>query len=130
MPQETKTAAEPTERPTLQGLVATRDDEAALLKALEDAFDYRGDVTIATGGDEISGYIFDRRIGDTLEASSVRLMTAKDDTPRVVRFNEIESLTFSGKDAAHGRSFDTWVKKYVEKKLAGEDASIYSEKLD
>lgn len=130
MPQETKTAAEPTERTTLQGLVATRDDETALLKALEDAFDYRGDVTITTGNDEIAGYIFDRRVGDTLDDSSVRLMTAKDDTPRVVRFSEIEALTFSGKDAAHGRSFDTWVKKYVEKKLAGEDASIYSEKLD
>ncbi len=131
MPQETKTAAEPTERTSLQGIVATRDDEQALLKALEQAFDYRGDVTITVASnDEITGYIFDRRTGSTLADSTVRVLTAQDDNPRVIRFADIAGLTFSGKDAAHGRSFDTWVKKYVEKKLAGEVASIESEKLD
>lgn len=131
MPQETKTAPQPTERTPLQGLVATREDEQALLAALEQAFDYRGDVTVAlASGDEITGYIFDRRRGATLADSSVRILTAADDEPRVVVFSDIASLTFSGKDAAHGRSFDNWVKRYVEKKLAGEDASIYSEKLD
>lgn len=131
MPQETKTAPEPTERPSLQGLVATREDEQALLAALEQAFDYRGDVTITrVSGDEITGYIFDRRSGDTLATSTVRVLTAQDDDPRVIPFNEIAALAFSGKDAAHGRSFDRWVRKYVEKKLAGEAASIESESLD
>lgn len=130
MPQETKTAAAPTEHATLQGLVATREDEAALLSALEKAFDYRGDVTITTtDGAVLTGYIFDRRTGATLADSSVRLLTPESDSPCAVRFCDVASLAFTGKDAAHGKSFETWVKKYIAKKLAGEAASIESESI-
>ena len=116
---------------TLQGMVATREDEAALIDALERAFDYRGDVTIERAdGEGVTGYIFDRRRGESLEDSTVRLLVPGSDTPVAVRFSEIARLEFSGKDAAHGKSFETWVKKYVEKKRAGEEASIESEKLD
>lgn len=128
MPQETKTAPAPVETATLQGMVATRDDEQSLLAAFEKAFDYRGDVTITTlSGEEVMGYIFDRRTGATLADSRVRVLTAASDEPRVVRFSDVASLAFTGKDAAHGKSFETWVKKYIEKKLAGEAASIESE---
>lgn len=129
MPQETKKAPENNApSATLQGLVATRQDEDALLNALEEAFDYRGDVTITTtAADEITGYIFDRRRGATLAGSSVRLLTATSDDPAVIRFDQIATLTFSGKDTARGKSFETWVKKYVEKKRAGLPASIDSD---
>lgn len=132
---------------TLQGLVASHDDERALLDALEKAFDYRGDVTISlspaasaaagagrAGGSTvpvtITGYIFDRRIGTTLADSYLRIMRA--DTGEKVRiaYGDIERIEFTGRDAAHGRSFETWVKQYVEKKLKGEKASIESEKLE
>lgn len=114
--------------PSLQGLVANRDDENALCKALEQAFDYRGDITITTAsGAEITGYLFDRRIGATLADSSLRVLTPANDDPITISYSDIASVAFSGKDAAHGKSFDTWIKKYVQKKLAGEEASIYSE---
>ena len=55
---------------TLQGLEATDADRAALMAALEQAFDYRGDVTITRrSGDTVAGYIFDRRTGQTLDDS-------------------------------------------------------------
>lgn len=129
MPQETKTAPpHETGARSLQGLVTTSADETALLEALEKAFDYRGDVTITTTTDaEITGYLFDRRRGATLSDSVVRLMTPTDSAPVVVPFSEIASLAFTGKDAAHGRTFENWVKRYIEKKLSGEDASIYTE---
>ncbi len=115
----------------LQGMVVTREDESALIGALEKAFDYRGDVTVyKTDGGAITGYIFDRRRGDTLAMSSVRLMIENEEIPEVVLFSEIERLGFTGRDLAHGKSFDTWVKKYTEKKLAGESASIESESLE
>gem|GEM_PF-870613 len=131
MPQETKTAPAPVETPSLEGFVASRADEAALLGALEQAFDYRGDVTITTtDGREIAGYIFDRRRGDTLADSAVRLLTPGVDAPISIRFDEIDGRAFTGKDAAHGRSFETWIKKYIAKKLAGEEASIHSAPID
>ena len=123
--------AVPAEKPSLQGMAATREDRAALLDALEKAFDYRGDCTIVTtDGRSIMGYIFDRRRGASLEESSVRMMTPESDTPERITFDEIERVEFSGKDAAHGKTFDRWVQKYLEKKLSGQRASIESESLD
>ncbi len=129
MPQETKTAPpRETDARTLQGLVASRADEDALLDALEKAFDYRGDVTITTTADaEITGYLFDRRRGGSLADSIVRLMTPTAPKPVVITFSEVAAIAFTGKDAAHGKTFENWVKRYIEKKLAGEDASIYSD---
>ena len=131
MPQETKQKFESAAPPTLQGLVASRDDEKALLAALENAFDYRGDITLdLADGSRITGYIFDRRTGPTLAASFLRLMSEKSDEKIRVPYNTIARIEFSGKDTAAGKSFETWLKKYVEKKLAGEKASIESEHLD
>lgn len=115
---------------TLQGTVVEASDHETLADALEKAFDYRGDVTLRLrGGETVEGYIFDRRRGATLGESSLRLMTAASDEPVRVRYSDIAAVEFSGKDAAHGRSFETWVKKYVEKKLRGEKATIESEPL-
>ena len=45
--------------------------------------------------------------------------------------SEIAGLAFSGRDTAAGKSFDAWVKKYWEKKAAGEKGiGIEAEKLD
>ncbi|TVQ63333.1 MAG: hypothetical protein EA379_04240 [Phycisphaerales bacterium] len=133
MPQDVKAHPQPetTERPSLQGLAVTREDEHALLDALEQAFDYRGDVTIeTTDGRTIGGYIFDRVRGGSLGESSVRLMGAASDEKIRVRYDEIARVEFTGKDPAHGKSFDNWMKKFAEKRLKGERASIEAESLD
>ncbi len=135
MPQETKSggfdgAVAAAESPSLQGLAVTRDDERALLDALEQAFDYRGDVMVTLeDGRTVAGYIFDRRTGATLIESRLRLLPADSDERLTVRYCDIARLEFSGRDAAHGKSFERWLKKYVEKRLAGERASIESEPL-
>ena len=132
MPQETKAkSGTGDEKPSLQGMVASREDEIGLIGALERAFDYRGDVTIhRTDGSSVEGYIFDRRKGETLAASSVRIMLADGGEKVRIGFDEIDRLEFSGRDMAHGKSFEGWVKRYIEKKRAGETASIESETLD
>jgi len=111
-----------TETTSLQGLVASREDEQALLAALEQAFDYRGDVTITLADNTvIEGYLFDRKKGDTLATSHIRIMPPGEpsDPPEklTISFADIASLEFTGKDMAHGKSFETWVKKFTEKKL-------------
>lgn len=134
MPQETKAhdntmpGGEGTQRASLQGMIATKEDEAALIAALEEAFDYRGDVTInQTDGTSVMGYLFDRRIGTSLSTSKVRMMTPDSDEYVVIPFDRIAQLEFSGKDTAHGKTFEKWVERFIEKKLAGEKASIEGE---
>lgn len=137
MPQETKAhdntmpgapGQESAERDSLQGMIATPNDEMAFLDALEEAFDYRGDVTITlTDGSSVMGYLFDRRRKDTLADSIVRLMTPESDEYVVVPFDRIEKLEFTGKDTAHGKTFERWVERFIEKKMAGETASIEGE---
>jgi len=134
MPQETKSkfqpgppSAPPAAAPTLQGWAVDLTDPDLTMSALDKAFDFRGDVTLTLAdGRNVTGYIFDRRKGRTLADSSVRLMTASSDDKVRVAYSDIRRLDF-GKDAAHGKSFETWVKKYIEKKLKGERASIESE---
>src|ERR1700676_3752727 len=72
------------EHENLQGWIPQLATEADIRAVIEKAFDYRGDVTITrknkkdegknNGGSEITGYLFDRRIGPTLETSVVRLI--------------------------------------------------------
>ena len=70
------------QRETLQGWVPPLADEQELCKALESAFDYRGDVTLTLkSGETVVGYIFDRRTGRTLVDSYVRLLRRKIDRP-------------------------------------------------
>ena len=103
----------------------------ALLKALESAFDYRGDVTVTlVNGAVIEGYIFDRVRGATLDASYVRLLGPASDEKIRIAFSDIAGLAFSGRDTAAGKTFEAWIKRYIEKKMAGEKASIESDALD
>lgn len=130
MPQETKSHQGQSEAASLQGMIASREDEAAFLGALEQAFDYRGDVTLTLeSGRAVTGYIFDRRAAGTLAESFVRLLEPTGEQVKVC-FNEIARIEFTGRDTAHGKTFENWVKRYVEKKIKGERASIESDPLD
>jgi hypothetical protein len=89
--------------------------------ALEKAFDYRGDVTLTTkDGNKIEGYVFDRAVGPSLSLSFVRIFP-KDSSNRLkIAFADIAALAFTGRDTAAGKSWEAWVRKYWEKKAAGE----------
>lgn len=118
----------PEQSSTLQGTSPSLDTPQARAEAIELAFDYRGDVTLATqDGQTYEGYIFDRRRdGDN---PHLRLML-KDGSQHRIDYADVLSLTFSGRDTAAGKNWETWVKKYVEKKLKGEKADMPSESLD
>ena len=122
-----------TKEKTLQGSIPPLATDAEIKDALEKAFDYRGDITLTLkDGRTIEGYLFDRRAdGPTLADCSVWLFPKDRDEKVTVRYSDIARLEFSGKDTAHGKSFETWVKKYHEKKAAGEtNISLEPEKLD
>jgi len=124
------------ERENLEGWIPELATEAEVRDALEKAFDYRGDVTVTRkDGTTIEGYLYDRRSEPTIEASLIRIIpTPKPGVPveRVmVSYADIAALQFSGRDTAAGKTFEAWIKKYWEKKAAGEtNIQIEPEKLD
>jgi hypothetical protein len=120
------------EREQLEGWVPELATESEVREALEKAFDYRGNVTITRkDGSKIEGYLFDRRSGSSLSDSYVRIIPSKEQTKVNVAYADIAALAFTGRDTAAGKTFEAWVKKYWEKKAAGEkNIQIEPEKLD
>jgi hypothetical protein len=116
----------------LEGWIPELAGEEEVRQALEKAFDYRGDVTITRkDGSKVEGYIFDRRSGKTLSDSIVRLYPKDSGEKLAVPYADIAALAFTGRDTAAGKSFEAWVKKYWEKKAAGEkDIQIKPEALE
>jgi hypothetical protein len=98
--------------------LATDDD---LHEALAKALDYRGDVTLTLkSGERIEAFIFNRQTGATLADSWVQYFTPNAPEKRRLSYAWIARIEFSGKDRAAGKHWEDWVKKYNEKKAAGE----------
>jgi hypothetical protein len=121
----------------LEGWAPPVSTEPEIRAAIEKAFDYRGDLTLRLkDGRTIEGYVFDRKIkGPALSDCIVRLMPKHQEENQPAKlsipYSDIASLAFTGRDTAAGKSFAAWVKKYNEKKAAGEEnIGIESEPLD
>jgi len=121
-----------TEHENLEGWSPALASEEDLRQALEKAFDYRGDITITCkDGSKIEGYLFDRRSGATLKDSLVRLYPKNSSEKVSIPYSDIAALVFTGRDTAAGKSWEAWMKKYAEKKAAGEkDLSLHPEMLE
>ena len=116
---------------SVQGTVVSGQDPEVLRHALDAAFDFRGDVTILRRDETtVEGFLFDRRNERTLETSFVRILPKGQDERVEVPYAEIAEVRFGDRDPAAGKSWEGWVQRYAEKKLAGEEASIESESLD
>jgi hypothetical protein len=110
-----------TEHQQLEGSVPTLATDEDLRRALEKAFDYRGDVTLTLkSGEKIEAYIFNRLPGATLADSFLQYFSPSAADKRKVSYADIARLEFSGKDRAAGKHWEDWVKAYNEKKAAGE----------
>jgi hypothetical protein len=109
------------EHEELEGWVPTLASDADLRDALEKALDYRGDVTFTLkSGERVEAFIFDCKNGPTLTESWARYYTPSAPEKRKVSYAEIARLEFTGKDRAAGKHWEDWVKKYNERKAAGE----------
>jgi hypothetical protein len=116
----------------LEGWIPQLAGEEEIRAALEKAFDYRGDVTITRkDGSKIEGYLFDRRTAATLKDSVVRLIPKNAKEKLSIPYADIAALAFTGRDTAAGKSWEAWMKKYAEKKAAGEtNIALEPEPLD
>jgi hypothetical protein len=115
----------------LQGWIPSLASDEEIRIALEKAFDFRGDVKITRkDGSVIDGYLYDRKQGNSLATSLARILPSNGTARVNVPYSDIAALVFSERDPAAGRSWEAWVRKYWEKKAAGESAAIEPEKLD
>ncbi len=120
------------EHKVLEGWVPELASDDEIRTALEKAFDYRGDVTITTkAGEKIEAYIFNRHTGQALADSWVQYFAPNAPGKRKLAYDQIARLEFTGKDRAAGKHWEAWVKKYAEKKAAGEkNIGLHPEALD
>src|ERR1700722_10920061 len=108
------------EHHNLEGWIPNLASDEDIKNALEQAFDYRGDVTLTLkSGERLEAYIFNRQTGATLADSFVQYYTPSAEDKRKVSYAQIAGLEF-GKDRAAGKHWEDWVRKYNEKKAAGE----------
>jgi hypothetical protein len=109
------------EHENLEGWLPTLATDDELREALEKAFDYRGDVTLTLkSGEVIEAFIFNRHTGASLADSWVQYFTPSAPEKRKLSYAQIARIEFTGKDRAAGKHWEDWVKKYNEKKAAGE----------
>jgi len=119
-------------RDQLEGSVPELASDADLRQALDQALDYRGDVTLTLkNGERIAAYIFNRQTGATLADSRVQYFTAGAAEKRQASYADIARIEFTGKDCAAGKHWEDWVRKHRERKAAGEKGiALHPEALD
>ena len=90
---------------------------AELTEAVELAFDYRGDVTIALkSGQSLVGYLFNRQVRGS--ESSLELFPSGSSLAQKICYNEILAIAFTGEDTATGKSWEAWISKKESERQA------------
>lgn len=93
---------------------------AELHEAIEQAFDYRGDVTLELkSGRIVEGYVSNR---DRFAPEPFLEMYPKGDAEmQRIPYSEIISVAFTGRDTASGKSWEAWVAKKEAQRRAEAD---------
>ena len=82
--------------------------DASLEEIVDHAFDYRGDVTLVlSDGREVTGYVYNR---DQDVAAPFIQMLLPSRGRLTVRYTEVRTIRFTGKDTAAGMSYAAWLR--------------------
>ncbi len=104
-------------------------DPVPLREEVLRAVDFRGDVTIErVDGSVLEGFAFDATV-DPASIACIRVLPTDGSARQTIPLATVRSLAFTGKDAASGKTWENWLRRYAERKLAGESASIESDPL-
>ncbi|WP_447986352.1 hypothetical protein [Nitrospira sp. Nam74] len=113
----------PSDSDSLEGHVFRPATHAELVEAVEQAFDYRGDVSLElASGYTVEGYVSNR---DAHAPQPFLQIFPKDESAlRSIRYADIQAIRFTGKDTASGKSWEAWVaKKEAQRRAEAEAAS-------
>lgn len=113
----------PSEPDSLEGRVFRPATHAELVEAVEQAFDYRGDVALELiSGRTVEGYVSNRDV-DAAQPF-LQVFPKNESGMQVIRYAEIKAISFTGKDTASGKSWEAWVaKKEAQRRAETEQAS-------
>ena len=92
--------------------------DVALTDVIDRAFDYRGNVTVELrDGGEVSGYLSNRdaRARDPF----VQMFDLAGEGPVTIRYADIRTIRFTGKDTAAGNSYAAWLERKAAAKVEG-----------
>ncbi len=105
------------EAPSLEGRIFRPANPKELAEAVEQAFDYRGDITLVlASGSTIEGYLFNRT--PTGSRPFLQVFPKGQSDERIIEYADIVSISFSGKDTASGKSWEAWVDKKESQRCA------------
>ncbi|HKN87660.1 MAG TPA: hypothetical protein VJV04_12430 [Nitrospiraceae bacterium] len=113
----------PSDSTSLEGRVFRPATYVDLVEAVEQAFDYRGDVSLElASGRTVEGYVSNR---DATAVSPFLHLYPKDASDlQVILYADIKAISFTGKDTASGKSWEAWVtKKEAQRRAETEQAS-------
>ncbi len=102
------------------GSVFTFQSETDRFEGINQAFDYRGDVTLTlSNGQTIEGFMSNREA--KASPPRVQFFVKGEDKPQVIPYADIVAIAFTGKDPADGKSWDAWVSKKEHERKAEAD---------
>ena len=95
---------------SLQGWIPEIGPALSLAEVVERAFDYRGNTTLVKrDGSEIVGYVFNR---DTSGPEPfLQFFDEAGEGPFTLRYAELATIRFTGRDTAAGNSWKAWVER-------------------
>ncbi len=100
-----------------QGRVFRPQTQAELKEAIEQAFDYRGDVTLElASGTSVEGYLYNR--DQAGPRPTVQLFPRQGSELLEVPYDDIVAILFTGEDTAFGKSWEAWVAKKESQRRA------------
>jgi hypothetical protein len=108
---------------SLEGWVPVPGESLSLSEVVDFAFDYRGNTTVVkVDGTEVQGYIFnrDREVPEPF----LQLFDLAGNGPITIRYAEIRTIKFTGREMAAGQSWRAWLeRKEREKREQAERAA-------
>jgi hypothetical protein len=113
----------PSDPDSLEGRIFTPATHAELVEAVEQAFDYRGDVSLGLcSGETVEGYVSNRDV--TAAEPYLAIFPLNESRARTIQYADIRTISFTGKDTASGKSWEAWVtKKHAQRQAEAERAS-------
>jgi hypothetical protein len=100
-----------------EGRVFRPQTQEELKEAIEQAFDYRGDVTLElASGTSVEGYLYNRDLAGP--RPTVQLFPRQGSGLREIPYDDIVAIHFTGEDTAFGKSWDAWVAKKESQRRA------------
>lgn len=99
-----------TEEISLEGWAPEPADAPDLARVVDLAFDYRGDVTVVLAdGTERVGYVCNRAAGGA--DPYLELLGPSGMDPVRIRYADLRTIQFTGKDTASGKSYAAWLER-------------------